>query len=62
MCLVLWGSSAEDGSIVAASALAAKAGALLAVQRSGAHATYVHVRPACSLDGLCLVHHWTQRD
>lgn len=62
VCLVLWSSSAEDGSIVTASTLAAKAGALLPVQRGCTYITHVHVRLAGTLDGLCLVRHWPQRD
>lgn len=62
VCLVLWSSSAEDCSIVTASTLAAKAGALLPIQCSCTHITYVDVCLAGTLDGLCLVRNWAQRD
>ena len=59
---VLWRSPAEDGEAAAAAEAAAEAGALLAVQRCGAHPAHVHVRPAGPLDGLRLVLHRPQRD
>lgn len=51
------GALAEDCAAAAAPAAAAEAGAVLPVQRCGAHAAHVRLCAPCPLDGLCLVCH-----
>ena len=56
------GAPAEDGEAAAAAAVAAEAGAVLAVQRRGAHAAHVGLCTPCPLDGLRLVCHRASGD
>ena len=58
----LVGPSAEDGALAAPPSPASEAGPLLPVQRHGADLTNVRVCAAGTLDGLHLVHDWTQGD
>lgn len=63
MCVLDISSSlAKDGTSAATAAFASEAGSLLSVQCHGAHTPHVHVRSACSLDGMYLVRHRTQGD
>lgn len=56
------GPSAEDRSVAEAPKVAAEAGSVFSVQCDGANPSYVHVCPPGSLDGLCLVCDWPQRN
>lgn len=62
MHAVLRGAPVEDSSAASVTAAAAKAGALLPVQRCGPDTAHVYVRPARPLDGLCLVLYRSQGD
>lgn len=56
------GAPAEDCAAAEAAALAAEAGAVLTVQRRGAHAAHVRLCTPCPLDGLRLVCHRASGD
>lgn len=58
----LLGPPAEDSSSAAPPPSPSEAGPLLPVQRHGTDLTNVCVCPAGTLDGLYLVHDWTQGD
>lgn len=61
-CPDLSGPPPEDGAFAAAATVVTEAGSLLPVQCGGPDPAHVCVRPACPLDGLCLVRHWPQGD
>lgn len=58
----LLGSPAQDCTPAAPPSPASEAGSLFPVQRHGADLTDVCVCPAGTLDGLHMVHDWTQGD
>lgn len=56
------GAPAEDSAAAAVAEAATEAGAVLTVQRCGAHAAHVCLCAPCPLDGLRLVCHWAPGD
>lgn len=56
------GAPVENSPSAALATAVTKTGSIFSVQRCSPDPAHVCVCTACSLDGLCLVYHWTQGD